>query len=347
MPSILVNIMKKEDQKLFQANDLIVFIIRNWKLFGVVAFVAAVLSAIFSGPAFIRPKYKSETIIFATTTPSVSQALTVEDNPYRKNVMEFGEEEETEQLIQILNSDRIRNQIIKEFDLGTHYRLNPNDKEYINLLYFMYGQNVSVKKTKYISIDVQVLDFSPDTAALIANRIVNLVDKYYYEVRQHRAKEALVVLDKQFNKITLELKGKDDRLREINKTGLISLELQAERLTEQYAIALRANDQSGAKRIKKEFDKLAIHAAEWLRLEDSSELLQENLDLVRMQRDNLMIDANETMSSRFVINEAYPAVKKSYPIRWLIVVASVFAAIAFTFVLQFVIKSVKEVKAAA
>ncbi len=339
--------MKKEDQKLFQANDLIVFIIRNWKLFGLVAFVAAVLSAIFSGPAFIRPKYKSEATIFATTTPSVSQALTIEDNPYRKNVMEFGEEEETEQLIQILNSDRIRNQVIEEFDLGKHYRLNPEDQEYKNLLYFMYGQNVSVKKTKYISINVKVLDFSPDTAALMANRIVDLVDKYYYEVRRHRAQEALVVLEKQYAKVKGELMAQDDRLREINQSGLLSLELQVERLTEQFAISLRANDQSGAKRLQKEMDKLAIHAAEWLRLEESSELLQENLDMVRMQRDNLLIDANESMSSRFVINSAYPAVKKSYPIRWLIVVASVFAAIAFTFVLQFVIKSVKEVTEAA
>lgn len=339
--------MKKEDQKLFQAKDLIVFIIRNWKLFGLVVLVATVLSAIFSGPAFIRPKYKSTATLYAATTPSVSQALTVEDNPYRKNVMEFGEEEETEQLIQILNSDRIRNQIIEEFDLGKHYRLNPEDKEYINLMYFMYGQNVSVKKTKYISIEVNVLDFSPDTAAQIANRIVDLVDTYYFEVRKHRAEEALAILDKQFDKITKELKASDDRTKEINKGGLISLELQVERLTEQYAIALRANDRSGANRIQKELDRLAENAAEWLRLEESSELLQENLDMVRIQRDNLLIDVNEPMSSRFVINEAYPAVKKSSPIRWLIVVASVFVAVMFTFVIQFVVKSVREVKAAA
>ena len=60
----------------------------------------------------IQPKFKSSVVIYPTTTNSISQALLVEHNPYRKDVLEFGEEEEAEHLLQILNTDAIRDSII-------------------------------------------------------------------------------------------------------------------------------------------------------------------------------------------------------------------------------------------
>ena len=50
----------------------------------------------------VESQFESSVIIYPTTTSSVSQALLVEHNPYRKDVLEFGEEEQTEELLQIL-----------------------------------------------------------------------------------------------------------------------------------------------------------------------------------------------------------------------------------------------------
>ena len=50
--------------------------------------VASSLVAFF----LIEPKFKSSVVIYPTTTNSVSQALLIEHNPYRKDVLEFGEE---------------------------------------------------------------------------------------------------------------------------------------------------------------------------------------------------------------------------------------------------------------
>ena len=67
--------------------------------------ISILVSALASSSLFITPKYKSTSVIYPTTTNSISQALLVEHNPYRKDVLEFGEELEAERLLQILNSD--------------------------------------------------------------------------------------------------------------------------------------------------------------------------------------------------------------------------------------------------
>ena len=85
--------------------------------------IASVLAAVVSSPLIITPKIKSTAVIYPATTNSISQALLVEHNPYRKDVLEFGEELEAERLLQILNSDEMQSRIIEEFNLFEHYEI--------------------------------------------------------------------------------------------------------------------------------------------------------------------------------------------------------------------------------
>lgn len=334
----------EKNNSLFQSKDLIVYILKNGKTFTIVAIVAIVLSAIFSGPYFIRPKYKSTATIFASTTPSISQALTVEDNPYRKNIMEFGEEEEAEQLIQILQSDRIKDAIIKEFNLGKHYRLDPKHEEYKKTINYMYGQNIKIKKNEYLAINVNVLDYDADTAAIIANRIVELVDAVNLEVRQQRAKEALIILEDYYKHTNAQIDSLYAKVDGLNKEGIISLELQVERLTEQYAIALRNGNSRGSKRLKEEIERYGQKSANWYKYDESIELLHENLELTRVQLNNMKVDNMHTMKASFVVNKALPALKKHTPIRWLIVLATLMISMITTLLILYFSQEFKAIK---
>ena len=42
--------------------------------------------------------------------------------------MDFGEEEQAEQLVQILQSSRIRDKVVSKFNLLDHYEIAKNDK---------------------------------------------------------------------------------------------------------------------------------------------------------------------------------------------------------------------------
>ena len=103
------------------------YLIRWRKLLIVTGLTAGIASAIFSGPAFIKPLYKSTVVLYPATTNSISKALLSENAYDRSDPLAFGEEEEAEQLLQLLNSDLIRNRIVEKYQLMTHYEIAPDD----------------------------------------------------------------------------------------------------------------------------------------------------------------------------------------------------------------------------
>ena len=126
--------------------------------------IASVLAAFVSSPLIITPKFKSTAIIYPTTTNSISQALLVEHNPYRKDVLEFGEELEAERLLQILNSDEMQNRIIEEFNLFEHYEIHPEDQHAKTWMNLEFDDHFSFKRTELMSIEIEVLDENPELA---------------------------------------------------------------------------------------------------------------------------------------------------------------------------------------
>jgi hypothetical protein len=50
--------------------------------------------------------------MFPTTNSSISKSLLSENSFEKENILQFGEEEQVEQMLQILNSDEIKERII-------------------------------------------------------------------------------------------------------------------------------------------------------------------------------------------------------------------------------------------
>ena len=92
-------------------------------LTGTVSVISVVISLL------ITPLYLSTAIVFPAATSTVSFS---EQRTAKASSMDFGEEEQAEQLIQILQSSRIRNRIVKSFNLFEHYEIekNENNKNY-------------------------------------------------------------------------------------------------------------------------------------------------------------------------------------------------------------------------
>jgi len=83
-----------------------------------ISIAAGILAIIFSAPYFIPPKFKAEVVVFPAMTTSVSKAVLPQSFSSRgQDVLEFGSEQEAENLLQILNSDDIRTKIIEKYDL--------------------------------------------------------------------------------------------------------------------------------------------------------------------------------------------------------------------------------------
>ena len=95
-----------------ERQNLIQFIWQRRKIIGFVTGVAAVISLVIS--LLLTPLYKSTAIVFPTATSTVSFS---EQRNAKASAMDFGEEEQAEQLVQILQSSRIKNRLVEQFEL--------------------------------------------------------------------------------------------------------------------------------------------------------------------------------------------------------------------------------------
>jgi uncharacterized protein involved in exopolysaccharide biosynthesis len=62
-------------------------------------------------------------------------------------------------------------------------------------------------------------------------------------------------------------------------------------------------------------------------LKNSLEFKTEQLILLESKYKQAKVDAEENLPQKFVVSDAFKAERKSYPIRWLIILVSTFSAL--------------------
>src|SRR3954468_6868116 len=108
---------KARESNYLESTSLLFLLVRWRKPLSIVLLCTLVAAFIFSSPLFITPKFKSSVIFFPSSTNSISKAILEESVSEKQDILAFGEEEQAEQMLQILNSDDIRLAIINKYDL--------------------------------------------------------------------------------------------------------------------------------------------------------------------------------------------------------------------------------------
>lgn len=324
------------------SSNLIVYLYQWRKPLLIVTLVGAIAAAIFSSPTFIPPKYQSTVVLFPATTNSVSSALLGEKNAYTKDILEFGKEEEAEQMLQILYSDEIRSKIIDQFNLMEHYDIDADSKYKMTNLYKEYESNITYRRTEYMSVVIDVLDTDPNLAAEIANQIGTLLDSVKNRIQKERALQGLAIVEKEYKNLRYEVKMKEDSLRDLRRIGIHDYEAQAAVLSEQYATARIERNNGLAEELKNRLDTLAEYGGAYVSLRDQLKYMYEELNLLKTRYEQAKVDANLSLPHKFIVNEAFPAEKKSYPIRWLVVAISMLGSFVFTLLIIIVLDTLKK-----
>ncbi len=312
----------------FDSSGLLIFLLRWRKPLIIVSIAAAIISAIVS--LVMEEKFLSTVIFFPANTSSISKAVMTEDVTGKNDIVQFGEEEQAEQMLQILYSDKIRDEIFRKFNLMEHYDIDQDHKYKLTNLIKKWEKLVSFKRTEYQSIRIDVLDSDRDTAALIANEIARLVDAEKNRMQKERAREALKVIEAEYFKMRDHMKMVDDSLTEMRKYGLHDYEKQIEGLSLEYYKAIGKNDKNAVAQLEQKMDTLAKYGSAFIALSDNAEYERERLILLRSKYEETMVDATKDVPHKFVVNQAWASEKKAYPIRWLIVVISTFSAFLLT-----------------
>jgi len=324
------------------SGNLIVFFYKWRKPLLIVTLIALLSSIVVS--LLIENKYESTVVLFPTTTNSISKALFSENNTGKEDILRFGEEEEAEQMLQILNSDEIRNKIIQKYNLLQHYDIDADDEYKNTKLQKEYENNVTFERTKFMSVEINVLDHNADTASMIANDIASLLDTVKNRMRREVALEALQIIETEYNSQIAYIDELNDSLNGIRKLGIIDVQTQSERLTEQMAIAILQGKNSAVAVLKDRLDTLSKYSGIFTSVQDEITLEQKRLTLIRSKYREIKVDAEKSLQHKFIVNNAFPAEKKSYPIRWLIVVVSTLASFLLALVFILFLESIKSIK---
>ena len=302
----------------------------------IVSIITVILSSIFSGPFFIKPKFKSEVIFYPTTINSIGNAMFTDLTQRQADPLAFGEEEEAENALQLLNSSALQGRIVRNFDLMNHYRID--SKSPLTDLAKKMAKNIQFKRTRHLAVSITVLDEDPIKSAEIANGIAILYDSVKTEIQKQVSLEALQIVKDEFKNKEAEVWDLRTRLKELGQKGITNYEEQSRAISEEL---YKAVSQAKINSLKKQQNELAKYAGEFTYLNETLILELESLSKLRKRFEKAKVDVEKTLPQKFVLTSASPAEQKSYPIRWLIVLV-VTAVVTFSSIVVLLINNKKE-----
>lgn len=313
-------------EKYFNNTNLVNLLLK-WRIhLVVILIVAIVLAVIFSSPFFITPKFKSYAIL------------------YPANVSPYSEESETEQMFQILQSQDIADSVIRKFDLDKHYKIDPSYKYYKTALYYEYNQNVNTQKTPYDAVSIEVMDKDPEMAADIVNAIID-----YYNLmvrRMHKSKYSEVV-----EMYAGLLAGKDRDIDSLKQalyelsveSGLLGYDQSSEEIMRGYlrTVTSGAASQINAAEVRRLKENMERVGGKMILLVESIKHEARTYADFKVKYEDAVRFYNADMTYCNVITRPFPADKKSYPVRWLIVAMTFILILIFSIVVILIIENLR------
>jgi uncharacterized protein involved in exopolysaccharide biosynthesis len=267
------------------------------------------------------------------------------ENQFEKeNILQFGEEEQVEQMLQILNSDEIRERVIEKFNLIDHYRIDRDSDYPMTKLNQKFEENISFNRTEYLSVRIDVLDEDPKLAAVIANEIAALLDTVKTRMQHERARQALSIVEKEYRDFERYLQAREDTLNKLRALGVLDYAAQVERLSEAYGKALLANNNNAVSTINEQMAILAKYGGLSMSIEQDMEHDRKNLSMLKTKYEEARVDATDKIPHKFVVNLAKPAEKKTYPVRWLIVVVSSISTFLLAIVVVLILENIRRMR---
>ena len=293
-----------------ERQSLLLFIWKKRKTVIIVTGLAAVTSLIIS--LFLTPIFKSSAIVFPAATSTVSFS---EQRNAKASSMDFGEEEQAEQLIQILQSSRIRNRIVEKYDLINHYEIDADDVNKNYKLGKAWTNHIVFTRTRYGSIEIEVYDRDKELAAEIANKIVDLIDSVKNEMVRERTVPAFEISLRKRDMLVKEKDAILDQMDSLSQLGVVSIEGRANL----FSAYNQSKSESDRQFFKKQIDMNLRYGATFDGLETMRDEKIVKLSKFEDAYEQSESDANTNFNHKFVVEPAVVADKKDKPKRLTII----------------------------
>lgn len=301
-------------------------IIFKWKItLAVVLVISVILSTVFSSSYFIKPKYKSWAVL------------------YPSNLMPYSQESPTEQMIQLFQSDSVFNHVVARFNLVRHYGLDSANPTFRHRLMSIYNENVSIKKTEYEAVRIEVLDQNPRVACEMINEMINAFNAHTLYLNQAKSRELTEVFKMQLKQKEKQIDSINTELKELAvKYGIIDYKAQSRELSKEYYRTLASGNEKKINELTNSLRNLEERGGKFHELQEHLERSTWEYAKVLEQYNTVLNDSKKQLTYTNLIVKPFPADKKSYPVRWLIVIISACAALLFALIIIVIIEGKKK-----
>lgn len=290
---------------------------RNWKTMALVAVVSAVIAVVASSPTFMPPRYLSRATV------------------YPVNLNSYSIETRTDQLLQLLQSNSIRDSLIMQFDLATVYDVDTTVNGGYFALYNEFNDRVEINKTNFESVRIEIVDEDPVRARDLVNAMLKQVNLLARRLQREKSNELLVIAERSLVHAQAKLDSVETRLDTLRvRDGILDYESQVRELTKGYMRMI----QSGApvsriEEVQGLMKDMEEKGGEFRQLMELSNFFRANYDRLLTEYERMVNDVTKELTYTNVV--VYPEVsdKKVYPVRWLILLLTTVSAVFLSFLL--------------
>lgn len=316
-----------ESNTYFNSIDLIGLLNKWKKHLLIVGVIALVGSVVLSSALFIKPKYKSEALV------------------YPSNLIAYSNESATEQALQIAQSSDIQNRLITSFDLYRHYNIDTLKNKYFKTdLIHMFEENVSIKKTEYESMQITVYDTDPLIASRIADSIIHFFDIKAREMQAEKSAEVMVIAKNQLERKKTEMDSMENILKTMGaKYGLIDFKSQTKEATKAYLKSVNKGHLSAE--VKNLYEGLRTNGQDFNSVSEHLWRIRGTYNDLKLAYETAERDVYKKLTYANVVSRPQPSDKKAYPVRWLIVLGAVGSSLLLAFMVLLVMDSRKKMAA--
>jgi uncharacterized protein involved in exopolysaccharide biosynthesis len=274
----------------------------KWHLLAIVV-LAAVAGVLVSSPMVMEPKFKSNAVL------------------YPANIFPFSEESETEQMLEILQSMDIRDRVFNAFNLAEHYEIDTSHPYYLTMLNKKFESNVSFQKTPNEAVQITVMDTDPEIASNIVDSIITYFSDKLRNLQRQKSSEVIIIQRNQMNIRQAEI----DSLTKIidsfrTEFGLLDYKSQVKVYTEAIKEGKNLNES------REILDSWKEMGSEYRKTDSLLWFAMKDYHLEKKSFDDATKHYEKDLTYAHVITKPFPADKKSWPVRWLIVLFSVLGA---------------------
>lgn len=298
-------------------NLSLVQLVMKWKWhIAIITVAAALCGAIFSSSAFITPLYKSEAVA------------------YPANISPYSDESETEQMLQIINSQSIMDSIVEKHDLWTDYKIDRNDKFAKTYMLNEYRSKIKISKTPYEAVSITVMDKDPFVACNIASDILKFYDQKVHDLHTQKVGEVVAMYDLQLKMKQHDIDSLKQSLTELaTNYGVLNYSGQLREVTRGFV-----NGSAKANELKQNLEQYGADAVD---LETKIIAEANTYSLIKRDYEQNLRFFHSQLTYSNIVTEPFPADKKSFPVRWVVVALSGLGALLLSIVVIFIIENRK------